>query len=63
MIDEARWLILVSFERKSVLVVPFGVQVTGYFIYGLNLKKNVFDQFLIWSNLKKFHFFMFNITN
>ena len=32
MADEATWLILVSFEQESV-------KVTGYFIFGLNLKK------------------------
>ena len=46
MLDEATRVILVSFERESALVVPFGVFVTGYFIFGLNLKKSVSDQFL-----------------
>ena len=35
----------------------FWVYVTGEFFLSFNVEKSVFDQFLTWSNLKKFHFF------
>ena len=42
MTDEATWLILVSFERESVLVVPFWVKVTGVFYFWLKFEKKCF---------------------
>ena len=62
-LDVGRWLILVSFEQESAQVAPFGVYATGELFFGFSVQKSVFEQFLTWSNLKKFHFFLVDITN
>ena len=41
-----RWLILVSFERESALMVPFWGLCNGRTLFlAFNVEKSVFDQF------------------
>ena len=56
--DKVTGLILVSLERESALVVPFGVKVTGVFYCRLKFeKKSIFDQFFELVNFKEISVF------